>query len=135
MTRHLLLAISLAACGKASATDSKPPPPFTGTLTIERVMSKNASNTDVCRDPWDIELARLEARLGPPTKIDGDDFHWAAREGTRCAYFTVQRGECPSSWGKPGPHLYISTDSVTTVQGGENPYGSFEYCVDFLPKG
>jgi hypothetical protein len=133
MKQYVLLAISLAACGK-SAADSKPPPPFAGTLTIDRVMSINANNTQVCRDAWDIELARLEAKLGKPTKIDGDEIHWATIEGDRCAYFMVQRGECPPSWNKPGPHLNMSTDSVTVTKNGNNPYGSWDYCVGLLAK-
>ena len=42
-------------------------------------------------DPWDEGFAKLQAKLGPPTKIDGKKHYWAAMRGDDCAYMYVEK--------------------------------------------
>jgi hypothetical protein len=98
----LLVVVALAACkgssdekakpmpASASAPAPKPPAaPFTGALTIDRVMGAR----DLVKpfDAWDDGFARLQAQLGPPTKIDGARHTWAVVDGDACAYVYVTK--------------------------------------------
>lgn len=106
MHRTLLLAIvvagAVAGCGKKSDSSggsgsgtakpveptppAAPPPPFTGKLTIERIMGlKQAIGSPPPRALADA-LARAKGQAGEPTKIDGDKIGWAVIEGDDCAY-------------------------------------------------
>lgn len=78
------------ATGTAAATSPAPrPEPFTGKLTIDRIMGAR----DVVKpfDPWDDGFARLQAQLGAPTNVDGTRHTWAVVEGDECAYAYVTR--------------------------------------------
>ena len=110
MHRTLLLAVIVAAaavgCGKKQDEAAKakpsaeptpppappaPPPPFTGKLTIERVMGlKEALGTPPPRALADA-LARAKGQAGEPTKIDGDKLGWAVIEGDDCAYAYITK--------------------------------------------
>lgn len=114
----MLSVLSTFAVG-CSKGDSSPPKPFTGKLTIERVMALTMQSVQNCEDPWDLALAKVEGKLGKPTKIDGEKFQWAAIEGERCAIVTIERGECPPSWNKPGPRLYSVYEAVETTPTSE----------------
>ncbi len=63
--------------------------PFTGKLTVDRVMGAR----DLVRpfDPWDDGFAKLQALVGKPTKIEGPRHTWAIVEGDACAHFYVTR--------------------------------------------
>ncbi len=111
MHRTLLLAMIVAGlaagCGKknddAGSGSAKPaeptpppapaapPPPFTGKLTVERVMGlKDAIGTPpplVLADA----LARAKGQAGEPTKVDGDTLGWAVVEGDVCAYASITK--------------------------------------------
>ena len=93
-----------SACGKSE------PEPFKGPLTLKQLVTedfgeKNASAVKLCDEPWDAALARLQSRLGPPTKVAGDKYTWAVHEAESCAITSFSRGECPPSWNKPGPRV------------------------------
>jgi hypothetical protein len=79
-------AASASASGAASA---KIPDPFTGTLTIDRLMGAR----DLVKpfDAWDEGFAKLQALVGAPTKIEGARHTWAVVEGDSCAYFYVTK--------------------------------------------
>ncbi|HEX4454521.1 MAG TPA: hypothetical protein VH143_26855 [Kofleriaceae bacterium] len=66
-----------------------PGPAYTGPLTVELVLS--AKDTAHLFEPWETSLARLEAKLGTPTKIAGDKYEWAALRGDECADFAIER--------------------------------------------
>jgi hypothetical protein len=80
-----------ASAGSAETPVAEPPPapPFTGTLTIALVMSSGSLVKPL--QPWDDAFARLQAKLGKPTLIDGKNYTWAAMEGDDCAYFSVEQ--------------------------------------------
>ncbi len=125
MHKLLLLSLLLAACKHDS-----PPAPFVGPLTVEQVMgAKNV--VAVCADTWDVALATLQARLGPPTKVDGGKFTWAARDTTRCALVRFDRGECPPEWNKPGMRVNLSTDPFMTT--ADSTEGDHKGCVALAP--
>lgn len=100
-----VLALSLAACKKKEsdgaagkpadqpaakpAAPAPPPPPFTGKLTIERVMASKDTVQPLA--PWADGFARLQAALGAPTRVDGDKYEWAVVEGDDCAYTYVSK--------------------------------------------
>jgi hypothetical protein len=80
--------------GSGSATGSGSgsvaiPPPFTGTLTIDRVMGAR----DLVKpfDRWDEGFAKLQALAGSPTKVEGARHTWAIVEGDACASFYVTK--------------------------------------------
>ena len=80
------------ATGSASATGSGSvaiPPPFTGKLTIDRVMGAR----DLVKpfDPWDQGFATLQALVGAPTKVEGPRHTWAIVEMDACASFYVTK--------------------------------------------
>ena len=96
----LSLVVPLAACQqgdtspktaptatKTAATPEPPPPPFTGKLTIERLLAAKAEPLK----PWADSLARLEGQLGKPTRTAGNKFEWAVVEGDDCAYTYVEK--------------------------------------------
>ena len=112
----LLAALLVAACG-----DSGPPKPFTGTLTIDRILTedgqKNRDAVRVCDEPWDAALLTIQSRLGPNYGTKGNELSWAAVDGDRCAMITFERGECPPSWNKPGPHVSMVMAPGVTSKG------------------
>ena len=69
----------------------------------------------LCDGTWEQDLAKMVARVGPPTKVDGDKFSWAVVDGESCAMLSIIRGECPPSWNKPGARLYSAVDPVLTT--------------------
>jgi hypothetical protein len=97
-TKTWIWLIALAACGGKGEED-KPLPPFEPPLTVAKVMKSD----DVVKplQAWDKALAKLQAAVGPPTKVEGDKHFWAAMEGDDCAYFYVSR-EDGKEYGKSG---------------------------------
>src|SRR5688572_32131354 len=78
--------------GAATATGqpkAPPPEPFSGKLSIDRVLGSR----DLVKpfDPWDDGLARLQALMGTPTKVEGARHTWAVVEGDDCAYVYVTK--------------------------------------------
>jgi hypothetical protein len=105
--KHLALALAVAAlCGagcKKKSADSgsgsgsatatggatKAPEPFTGKLTLDRIMGAR----DLVKpfDPWDEGFAKLKALAGEPTKTEGARHTWAVVDGDSCAWFYVTK--------------------------------------------
>jgi hypothetical protein len=108
---HVRLVVMLAVACKSGS--EAPPKPFAGPLTVDRIMQK--VDVPLCADPWDRALAKIEAKLGPVTKADGDKFIWAVSEGDTCAMVRFDRGECPPSWNKPGQRLAMAVDPDKTT--------------------
>jgi hypothetical protein len=110
-----VLCLSLAACKKKEgdsaskpadkpadkpATPAAPPPPFTGKLTIERVMgAKDVVSPNVA---WAEGLAKLKAQLGEPTRVKENKYEWAVAEGDDCAYVYVDREPDGAKYGASG---------------------------------
>jgi hypothetical protein len=79
-----------AASGAGTGTGTGSiPEPFTGKLTINRLMG--ARDLVQPFDPWDEGFAKLQALVGAPTKIEGSRHTWAVVEGDACAYFYVTK--------------------------------------------
>lgn len=81
-----------AGSGTAPGTGTgsvKIPEPFKGAVTLDRVMGAR----DLVKpfDPWDEGFAKLQALVGPPTKVEGARHTWAIVEGDGCAYFYVTK--------------------------------------------
>lgn len=123
--RICLVIVFVVGCGKA-----KPAEPYKGPLTVDLVMSSK----DVVKvfDPWDDAFAQLQAKLGPPTKIDGKKHYWAAMQGDDCAYTYVEK-EDGKQYKKEGfmagaimaPGKYGKGDAI--MNRGE--------CLDLVGKG
>lgn len=107
-TTLLFTILSLAACQqgdtskaapKAAPTAAKtapapapapepPPPPFTGKLTVERLLAAKAADP---LKPWAESLARMEGQVGKPTRTSGKRHEWAVVEGDDCAYMYIEK--------------------------------------------
>jgi len=86
MRKLALLAIVAAACSK-----KKPPEPFKGALTVDRIMAaKDAVKPFM---PWSEAFPVLQEKLGAPTKVDGSKYKWAAMAGDDCAYMIVEQDD------------------------------------------
>jgi hypothetical protein len=78
---------------RPSAQESKPGPavaPSPGKLTADAIMQIE-DNFVESYDPWDTAFTKLQTRLGPPTKIDGDTYYWAAVTNGVCAQLEVEK--------------------------------------------
>lgn len=84
MKLAVIAVFAAAACSK-----KKPPEPFKGPLTVERIMA--AKDAVKPFDEWNEGYALLQSKLGPPTKIDGKKYEWAAMNGDDCAYMMVEQ--------------------------------------------
>ncbi len=129
-----LLAFGIAiSCSNKKSTSGGALP----ATPIERLMAEDESvfstAQKLCVQTWDETLQEFTKRFGVPTKVEAREtrttYTWAVVEGDRCAYFTADRGECPASWGKPGPRYNSASSPVMTTKAGPNPYRSFEECV------
>jgi hypothetical protein len=74
------------ACGKGNDGGGAKAKPFEGPLTYDKVLA--AKETAHPRQAWKPVFAKLQSMLGPPTKIDGKKYIWAAKDGEKCAYLT-----------------------------------------------
>lgn len=64
--------------------------PSPGRLTADAIMNIEDRFVE-SYDPWDTAFAKLTTRLGPPTKIDGDTYYWAAVTNDICAQLEVDK--------------------------------------------
>jgi hypothetical protein len=80
------------------AEAARPSEPFTGPLTIERIMGSKGVAKSL--EPWPEGFARLQAQLGAPTKTDGKKYLWAVMEGNDCAYTYLEKAD-----GTPFHHI------------------------------
>ena len=104
-----LCLVLAAACGKKSESSAppadKPAPaaaapapaaaPSGGPLTSQKIMA--AGSWFKPFEPWDPTLAKVQAELGPPTRIkhskvdNSDAYEWAAMDGDSCAFFSLSK--------------------------------------------
>jgi len=63
---------------------------FSGKLTADAIIYIEDDFVE-SYDPWDQAFAKLTGRLGPPTKIDGDTYYWAAVTNDICAVLEVEK--------------------------------------------
>ena len=123
--RNLWIAIAVLGCGK-----SKPAEPYKGPLTVDLVMS--AGDTAKVFQPWDEGFANLQAKLGPPTKIEGKKHYWAAMAGNDCAYFYVEK-EDGKQYNKDG--LMVGTIQNPGKYGKDGAIMNRAECLDLVGKG
>lgn len=95
MKKLALVLLLAAACSK-----KKPPEPFKGPLTVERIMA--AKDAVKPFQPWSDAYAVLQEKVGAPTKIDGTKYKWAAMAGDDCAYMIVEQDD-GKQFHKDGP--------------------------------
>ena len=134
-----VLVLSLAACKKkeegasAKPTDqpavptqpAAPPPPFTGKLTVERVLGAKGLVDGL--KPWASSLATLKGQLGEPTRVKGDKYEWAIVEGDDCAYLYVTKED--------GAKYQATGEVVGSVMtpmkvGKDGPSGNRSECLE-----
>jgi len=92
----------------------KPPEPYTGPLTAERILS--VDNLVKPFDKWERAFARLQGKLGKPTRVKDQRYGWAVVEGDSCTYFEVEQDEgqmvgtvqSPMKVAKDGPIMNLS---------------------------
>lgn len=99
-----VLVLSIVACKKKEGDQAKPaepskpaepakpaapPPPFTGTLTGERILG--AKDLVKPMTPWAEGLATLKGQLGEPTRVKDGKHEWAVVEGDDCTYMFVEK--------------------------------------------
>ncbi len=93
-----IAALALVACSKeqpvvtqeAEAPKAEAPkPPFTGTLTGERIMG--SSELVHPFEPWASAGPKLEAQMGKATLVKGTKYTWGAAQGDDCWYVYVEK--------------------------------------------
>ncbi len=93
----LIALLSLAGCGKSDENDSSKKAeaiakPFAGTLTVEILDS--AKDLVKPFDLWKTGFAKLQAKLGKPTSVVGNEYFWAVLDGKdkdSCRYLYVSK--------------------------------------------
>lgn len=126
-----MVIVVAVGCGKGDKAKEAPAQePFEGPLTVAKVMS--AKNVVKPFDAWAPAFAKLQAELGPPTKIDGKKHLWAAMEGDDCAYVYVEKDD-GKEYGKPGD-IVGATASPQTVN-KDGPIMNRAECLTLVGKG
>lgn len=111
-----IVIVVAAACGKGDKAKEAPPPePFKGPLTVANVMA--AKGVVKPFQAWDAAFAKLQAELGPPTKIEGKKHFWAAMEGDDCAYVYVEKDD-GKEYGKTGEVVGATASPQTVTKDG-----------------
>jgi hypothetical protein len=109
---------------------AKPPEPFKGPLTVAILMG--AKGTVSSLEPWQQGFAKLQAKLGAPTKVDGDKkYSWAVMDGDDCAYVYVTK-EDGKQFGVAGE--VVSSVSSPSKVGKSDPPGNRNECLAILGK-
>lgn len=78
-----------SAVATAGEVPPAPPAPAPASSRVDRIMSVEGLVSSY--DPWDAAFATLQARLGPPTRIDGTTYYWAAVTDGVCAVLQVEK--------------------------------------------
>ncbi len=110
-----------------SSTAKQSPAPFTGELTAQII-----SSTDNLIRPFDIwttSFAKLQAKLGAPTLVEGKMHYWAVMAGDKCTYFSVEKdNEANFFKDKPDPRDMVgSISDASTVD--KSLSGSWSECI------
>ncbi len=113
-----------------SAAMEKPAEPFKGPLTVDLVMSAK----DIVKplEPWDAGFAKLQAKLGPPTKVEGDKYQWAAEQGDDCAMTYVSKDDAKKL--NMGEGFVVGTVMPPMKAGKDAPSGNRDMCLKVLGK-
>ena len=100
------------------------PPPAGGPLTAQKIMG--AGHVLEPFEPWDEALAKMQAALGPPTRVkhdrlaNSDAYEWAAMDGEDCALVSVGKmdgkplGKAGDVAGTAMPLLYKNDGKLAT---------------------
>jgi hypothetical protein len=118
-----------AAVDKATSAKSDLPA-FAAPLTVATVMTAKSAAEPL--ESWDDTLAALQAHFGPPTKVDGKKFEWAAMEGDNCAYFVVEK-EDGAQYKKSGN--VVGSFQHPQTYGKDGAIMNRGECLDILGKG
>ena len=111
------------------AKPSPPPAPFTGTLTPDVVLTSKDAVKPL--EPWATGFAQLQAKLGAPTKVDGNKYEWAAMSGDDCAYTYVTK-EDGKKFAQDGE--VVGTVSTPAKVTKSDPPGNRSLCLAILGK-
>jgi hypothetical protein len=111
------------------AEPTKPPEVFQGPLTVAIIMDSK----DLARslEPWDQAFAKLQGKLGAPTKVDGKQYQWAALDGDDCAYTYVTKDD-GTKFGTSGTIVGIA--SSPGKYGKADAIGNRNECLKILGK-
>ena len=112
MHRIALAALLLIACGESETTEGHDEAPAGGTVeapaadapateapaagttaaTSATKAALDEANTMVHpMQPWTDAEAKLKEKLGEPTKVEGDNYMWYAKDGETCHVLYVQK--------------------------------------------
>ncbi|HEY1813753.1 MAG TPA: hypothetical protein VGG74_15485 [Kofleriaceae bacterium] len=117
-----------AAVEKAAAKSDLPA--FQAPLTVATVMTAKTAAEPL--QPWDDTFAQLQAHFGPPTKVDGKKFEWAAMDGDNCAYFVVEK-EDGAQYKQAG--TVVGSFQHPKTYGKDGAIMNRGECLDILGKG
>ncbi len=112
-----------------AAKPAPPPAPFTGTLTPDLVVASKGAVQPLA--PWAQGFAQLQAKLGAPTKVDGNKYEWAAMQGDDCAYTYVTK-EDGKRYAQEGE--VVGTVSTPMKVTKSDPPGNRSECLAILGK-
>jgi hypothetical protein len=107
---------------------AKPAEPFKGPLTVDLVMAGKIVSP---LEPWDAGFAKLQAKLGAPTKVAGNKYEWAAMRGDDCAYFYVTK-EDGKQYGASGE--VVAEVATPDLADAKAPPGNRAQCLEVLGK-
>ncbi|MFO0673194.1 MAG: hypothetical protein U0235_26850 [Polyangiaceae bacterium] len=150
--RATLTAASASAMREAAwAPPPDAPPEFTGTLTVERVLSGPSLLTRPEGEPK--VMPRLVGTLGKPTKVttgahmlvgkEQKHYAWAAKSGTTCAvFFVVEQPNMVAGWpsslaADSGSGQFVMPKAVPNHEGKGDAdllreWEKYAACVDVL---
>lgn len=106
--------------------------PFTGTLTGDRVMAARGLVKPF--DDWAAAQAKLEAQLGPATRVNGKMYEWAVQEGDACTYVSVERSVGGIIGAAPGTATVGMVASPMRVE-KNGPSMNMDQCLAVLGRG
>ncbi|MFO0551488.1 MAG: hypothetical protein U0271_24075 [Polyangiaceae bacterium] len=137
----LLGLVVLTACDKkssgdksasANAASESAAPPFTGTLTTERLLS--AKGAVKVFDDWSTALTKLEALVGKPTTVKGNTHVWVVVDGDDCTYMTAEKDDRSKyQKGASGDMLGTYQDPMKVNKNG--PSMNYDECMELAGKG
>lgn len=119
--------VLLAGCDKGEDKkedkEEAAPTPFEGELTAALIDGLSDADKPSPFDPWDKSLAKVESKLGKPSKVDGGDHSWAVVDGDSCSYITIEKDgdkvgmvEGPGKMDKAMKSMY---EKCVVASGGE----------------
>lgn len=135
-----VLVLSLAACKKKEgdkpaeptkpaepAKPAPPPEPFTGKLTIERLLGAKGLVDPLA--PFAEGMAKLKGQLGEPTRAKDGKYEWAVMEGDDCAYTYVTK-EDGAKYKQTGEVIGMAMTPMKV--GKDGPVGNLAECKEIL---